>query len=155
MEAFREDHAVLGAGFSRLSQRLRAQDIAGAIEVARRLDAEAGAHVAFEERHFYPALASLLGEAEVERMYAEHADGFDVVRTLIELAPGESPAAEARARMLARSQAMEVHIAECGELFEAMGRIPAAEQAQLYAHLLALRRRAPRWAEVVGQRDSR
>jgi hypothetical protein len=40
---------------------------------------------------------------------------------------------------------MESHIAECGELFGAMGRMPPEEQRAVYRELLELRSRGPRW----------
>jgi hypothetical protein len=152
--AFREDHTILGRAFHRLSTRLRAGDLAGARAVARELDRTAGAHIAFEEADFYPRLATLIGRDEVAHMYAEHELGLGVVRTLCEAAEDRTLHDDERSRLLADAEAMERHIAECGELFEAIGRIPPAEQAELRRRLVAWRERAPTWCGHAG-RESR
>jgi hypothetical protein len=148
-EAFHKDHAILGRGFHELSTCLRAGELARARAVAERLDAEAGAHIAFEEEQFYPALVPLLGEQDVQRMYSEHGPGFEVVRTLCEL-PADARLSEAeRAELLRQAEEMEAHITECGELFGAMGRIPPEEQSALYQELLEWRRKHTGWREYA------
>lgn len=150
-EAFREDHAVLGRGFHDISALLRARDLEGARARAGRLDREAGAHMAFEEGHFYPALRPLIGDTRVDRLHAEHEKGLEVVRRLSESA-AETPVTEAQCLELLRcSELMESHVAECGELFGTLGRIPPDDQAALYERLLVLRRQAPRWTEVAAR----
>ena len=148
-EAFREDHAILGKGFHDLSQALRVGDTAAAVQVAGRLNATAGAHIAFEEEHFYPALAPLLGAREVERMSDEHRGGLEVVRALLHLGHEAPPDPQLRQQLLQQSQAMESHVAECGELFGAMGRIPLEEQAALHEALQEWRRKRPRWTDYA------
>ena len=156
LKAFQEDHAVLGRGFHQISTCLRAGDLAGAKAVATALDDDAGAHIAFEERHFYPALVPLLGEGHVMAMLGEHRQGAEVIRAL---GPGSAQAPlgdDRRCELLRASEAMERHIAECGELFEAMGRIAESEQAELLDKLQALRAEHPSWtAEVDSRREDR
>ena len=85
-------------------------------------------------------------------MLGEHRRGAEVIRAL---GPGsaQAPLGEDRRRDLLRaSEAMERHIAECGELFEAMGRIPEEEQAALLDKLLALRAEHPSWTDQGGSR---
>jgi hypothetical protein len=147
--AFREDHAVLGRGFHDLSQSLRVRDIAAARAAADNVDTLAGAHIAFEERYFYPALVPLLGEDDVERLLREHQTGLSVIRQLMSARADEVWAEAQWLALLERSQEMEQHIAECGELFGAMGRISAAERDALHQHLLELRRQAPRWTDLA------
>jgi hypothetical protein len=154
-QAFREDHAVLGRGLYELSERLRGGDLPAAKARAERLDREAGAHVAFEERFFYPALRRLLGDAEVDRLYHEHGEGLAVIRALAAL-PRDGTLDEAeRRKLLRQAELMEAHVAECGELFGAMGRIPPEEQAALHRELLALRRTAPRWTEIAARPETK
>lgn len=124
LKAFHEDHAVLGRGFHRISTCLRAGDLAGAKAVATALDDDVGAHIAFEERHFYPALVSLLGEDHVMALLGEHKQGVEVIRALGRGSAQAPLGDDRRLELLRASEAMERHIAECGELFEAMGRIP-------------------------------
>ena len=139
LEAFRQDHAILGRGFNELSCCLRAEDAAGAYGAARRLYEEAGAHIGFEEEDFYPALVPLLGEAAVRRMYQEHCCGFDVIHTLLGRGPDRPLPRDLGERLLAQSEVMEGHIADCGELFHALQHIPAASQQALYDKLIEWR----------------
>ncbi len=155
--AFAEDHAFLGTCFHELSQALRAGDLSTARTLAARLDREAGAHIAFEEEQFYPELVGLLGEAEVERMHAEHRDGLEVVQRLCSQGPASEPSEAKRRHLLTLSEGMETHIADCGDLFEAMGRIPPREQELLHAALVEWRLRHPEWrayAASIGRRRS-
>ncbi len=119
--------------------------MAEAQAAAAELDRAAGPHIAFEEQHFYPALVPLLGEDHVKRLVEEHADGFKVVRALGTPSMDEGLSDNQRRALLGASEAMETHIAECGDLFEAMGRIPQAEQASLLDDLLRLRAEHPSW----------
>jgi hypothetical protein len=145
IEAFQEDHALLGSGFHELSKCLRANDAVAAQRIARRLDEEAGAHIAFEEEQFYPSLEPLFGDGEVARLHAEHRLGLEVVQTLIDR-QAETPLDEnERRRLLESCETMERHIAECGELFEAMGRLPPEAQEELHGHLHDWRQARPRW----------
>ncbi|NIO43320.1 MAG: hypothetical protein GTO41_26110 [Burkholderiales bacterium] len=145
-EAFRADHATLGMGFHELSAALRNNDLAMARKVVERLDTDAGAHIAFEEENFYKVLEPLVGAAEVEKMYREHEKGCEVMRTVVQSA---TLSEAERNALLKKSEAMEEHIAECGDLFAAMGRLTAEEQEDLYQHLLAWRELAPRWTDFV------
>lgn len=152
--AFREDHEILGRGFHEISALLRAADPDGARARAARLDREAGSHIAFEERHLYPALRPLIGDAEVDRLYAEHRQGLAVIRALIAPPGHGSLDADERAGLLRQSELMESHVAECGELFGTLGRIAPAEQAALYRRLVALRQAAPSWTDVAARPDA-
>lgn len=146
--AFRQDHARLGRGFHDLSSQLRDGDVDRAIETARRLDEEGGAHIAFEEKDFYPLLAPYLGEEAIERMRAEHGQGFDVLNAVLESPPGVPIGNDRRRDLVKASEAMEAHIAECGELFGVMGRIPPDMQNALYRRLVDWRQRRPSWTRV-------
>lgn len=147
-DAFREDHAVLGRGFYDLSQSLRRHDIGAAKAAAQHLNTVAGAHIAFEERYFYPALVPLLGADDVKRLFGEHDLGLSAVRQVLALPAGEGLSDQQWSALLERSQKMEQHISECGELFGAMGRIDAGEREGLLQHLLELREEAPRWTDL-------
>lgn len=148
-EAFKEDHAVLGRGMHELSGHLRSGDLPAAKACGEDVDREAGAHIAFEEQFFYPALRRLLGDAEADRLYQEHGQGLSVIKALAELPEGATLSETDRRIMLQASELMEAHVAECGELFGAMGRIPLDEQKVLCRELLALREKAPRWTEFT------
>ena len=151
---FREDHKVLGSGFHQLSAHLRTGDTAGACAMARHLDEAAGAHIAFEETEFYPRLAPLFGSDEADRMREEHKQGLAVIHALVTRSSAEPLDRGTCDWLLEQSQAMEAHIAGCGELFEAMGRIPAEEQRVLHQKLLAWRQRHPKWTGFAAERHS-
>lgn len=152
-DAFKEDHAVLGRGLHEVSEHLRAGDDRAAKARGERLDREAGAHIAFEEQFFYPALRRMLGDAEVDDLYGEHREGLSVIKALAELPEGAELSETDRQTLLHASESTEVHVAECGELFGVMGRIPLEEQKALYRELVALRERAPRWTEFAAARE--
>ncbi|MXP48288.1 hypothetical protein GRI43_12905 [Altererythrobacter luteolus] len=146
---FHRDHAVLGRGLYRLGTALRDRDILSAKKIADELDREAGPHIAFEEQCFYPALRPLIGDEEVDRFYEEHEAGKDVL-TLIRSMPDEAwPDAKRMEQMLSEVENMEHHVTECGEMFGAMGRIPADEQRTMLAKLAELREADIRWSEVA------
>lgn len=151
---FREDHKVLGTGFHQLSAHLRTGDTAEACAVARHLDEAAGAHIAFEETEFYPRLAPLFGRDEAVRMRDEHQQGLSVIQALVNHPRAEPLDRESRDRLLEQSEAMETHIADCAELFGAMGRIPAEDQRMLHQKLLAWRQRQPTWTGFAAARHS-
>lgn len=149
LRAFREDHARLGRGFHELSESLRTGDAVRARAVAASLDRQAGAHIAFEERDFYPLLAAELGREAVDRMMDDHMRGLGVVHEALALPEGGYIPGETRDRLLHDSETMETHIAECGELFSAMSRISLELQDALYRRLSSWRERRPRWTEFA------
>jgi hypothetical protein len=145
---FRDDHIVLGRGFGKISECLRAGDLERAEEAARAVDRDAGAHIAFEEKVFYPKLIDLLGEEEVARLYDEHKIGLAVIMTLTSMRPNERPGRQTIEVLLADSETMEQHIAECGELFHALARLPEVERVELLRHLRHWRAMGPSWHEL-------
>lgn len=145
--AFREDHAVLGRGFFDLAQSLRANDLEQARAVAVQLDRAAGAHIAFEEENFYPALRTLFGAGETQRMYDEHRLGLGVVQTLCELPQQNELPEDQRRQLLRDAEVMAQHIADCGALFETMGRLPPEQQTALLHELQDWRQKNPRWTQ--------
>ena len=154
-DAFKEDHAVLGRGLHEISEYLRGGDLLAAKACGDRVDRQAGAHIAFEEQFFYPTLRRLLGDADVDRLYHEHGQGLSVIKALARLPEG-APLSEAERRtMLQDSEVMEAHVAECGELFGTMGRLPPVEQDALYRELVALREKAPRWTELAVKAETK
>ena len=149
---FHEDHAVLGRGFYDLSTCLRSNDLTGAKDVAEALDQSAGAHIVFEEEVLYPTLRRLLSDGEADRFETEHGMGLRAIRAVLELDP-EEPLADGHVRdILGDSEVMERHIAQCGDMFGALGRIPESEARQMLTRLEELRALAPRWTEYAESR---
>lgn len=153
LRAFREDHAQLGRGFHDLSERLRIRDGAGAKDMARRLDVEAGAHIAFEERDFYPLLAEKLGQDAVNRMYEEHGLGLRVIEESMAIDEEKPMSPEMAESLLRDSEAMESHIAECGAAFSVMLETSPDLQQALYRRLQNWRERQPRWTAFAREKD--
>jgi hypothetical protein len=151
--AFHEDHAVLGGGFGNLAAALRAGNAAKASKLACAINEKAGAHIAFEEDNFYPQLRKLLGEPEIDEFYLEHQIGFEVIRQLMSLKEGEAISPAVRRDLLSGAERMEQHIADCGELFQAMASLSAEAQAELLKRLYYWRAQTPSWQEVVERRE--
>jgi len=152
-EAFREDHAILGRGFYEISGQVREKNLPAAKARADRVDREAGAHVAFEEKYFYPALRRLIRDTDVDRLHREHDEGLTVIRRLEALSESATIDEREWGNLLEKSEIMENHVAECGELFGTMGRFAPEEQQALLHQLLALRQEAPRWTQFAGGKD--
>ena len=146
--AFHEDHAALGRALHDLRNALAADDFPTAKKIAEKLEFEAGAHIAFEEIDFYPALGPFLSDTELEGMYAEHADGLTLIRDIRNARPALISAA-AQKDFIKRTEALEAHVSECGELFGAMGGLSAMEQDALKERLDYWRLQAPSWSEAA------
>ncbi|MFC7047818.1 hemerythrin domain-containing protein [Emcibacter nanhaiensis] len=150
-DAFREDHALLGRGLHSLRERLVARDWEGARHQAQQLNREAGAHIAFEEEDFYPALKAFLDEEEVEEMYRDHKEGLRLVADVMD-APDEDFQSDQRASdFVTRVDHMSDHVSECGELFGAMGGLDEEDTKKLLERLEYWRKVAPSWSGVAGQ----
>jgi hypothetical protein len=147
-DAFHADHAELGQALHKLRTQLAAGETGAARETASDLDRAAGAHIAFEENDFYPALKKALSEAEVDAMYREHAEGLAVIQDIAQADDGELHDPVVRASFLMRIDALSGHVADCGELFGAMGTLSEAEFEALYQNLVYWRSHAPRWSIV-------
>lgn len=148
-EAFREDHATLGRGLFDLRTMLAAGEIENIRKAAERLDRDVGAHIAFEEREFYPALKPFLSQEEIDDMYQDHAEGLLLIREVLNSTDAELAAPSLQAALTARIEKMEAHVSECGELFGAMGGLSADEQKALLEKLKDWRKRAPRWTDFA------
>lgn len=144
-DAFQDDHAELGRRLYQLRQFIPS----GAYKEAKKLATEtlqiAGAHIAFEEHDFYPALRSYLSAEEVARMYAEHERGLAFLEALSAV---DITTARDTATDLAEIDALDHHVADCGRLFGAMGGLSQEAMAELLMRLEAWRRMSPSWSDV-------
>lgn len=120
-------------------------------KVAEELEAQAGAHIAFEEEELYPRLISIVGRIEVEKMRAHHAEALQSIQRL--LSASESLDEVERKRLLEQSEQMETHIAECGELFGALEALGIDQQSDLNERLVQWRERSPSWTDYANARD--
>jgi hypothetical protein len=74
-------------------------------------------------------------------------NGLTVVREILTQPEGE-PLTDDRIRgLLQESECMEEHIAHCGSIFKAIGRLPQEAHQEMYDQLLALRVTHARWTE--------
>lgn len=151
-EAFLEDHQRFTRGLARLRDALRGDDLPRAVAAARALDADVGAHIEFEERHYYPALVEALGAAFVARLYAEHRTGREAVRALLGLEGARGLHPVRKDALLAAVEETMGHALSCGSLLSHLERLEDAEQARLLARLLELRGAQHRWTELPDAR---
>ena len=148
IDAFHEDHAALGRMLHELRISLTAGETEKARQRASELDRAAGAHIAFEENDFYPALKDTLSSKEVAAMYAEHADGLAVIQDIAEADDAELGDPIVQASFVVRIDALAEHVSECGELFGAMGVLSEQQFKKLHGNLEYWRSRSPRWSIV-------
>lgn len=144
-DAFQDDHAELGRRLYELRQCISSKDCKQAKRLAAEILQTAGAHIAFEEHDFYPALRSHLSAEEVERMYAEHEQGLAFLEALSKADPQTERDMTAD---LAEIDALDHHVADCGRLFGAMGGLAPQAMADLMTRLEAWRRVSPSWSDV-------
>jgi hypothetical protein len=149
LAAFQRDHATLGRGLHDLAVALRDRDILSAKRLAAELNQNAGPHIAFEEQYFYPKMRELIGDQEVDRLYAEHRVGQAALGRILSMPDAAWPNGNQVVVLLCDVELMERHVAECGEMFGAMGRIPAGEQRALLAQLDELRASGQYWTELA------
>jgi len=145
---FQQDHAQLGEQLYQLRVALKQKDVTTAQKLVKEIDELSGAHIAFEEFEFYPALKKILTEDDVFRMYMEHADGFNLIEKIGTWNAENPPSSEVFSTTLEHLEIMEHHVADCGDLFGAMGGLEPAEYKTLYDKMMEWRRKAPRWQDI-------
>lgn len=148
-EAFRKDHAQMGRALFDLRSKLDAGDFDEARVIAAKIDRETGAHIVFEEEDFYPALRAFLSRREIDEMYKDHADGYDLIRKILRTENNAEISSELQADLVKRVEKMESHVSACGELFGAMGGLTQSQQEHLMERLRYWRRVAPTWTKHI------
>jgi hypothetical protein len=147
-DAFQADHAELGRGLYGLRIALSSGDPDGARRAANVLDTNAGAHIAFEEFDFYPALKSRLSEEEVAAMYLEHAEGLILIHEIKGASDSVLNSSQKKAQLLKQIDVLDHHVADCGDLFGAMGGLSDVEYENLLSRLEYWRHEAPQWSDI-------
>jgi len=145
---FQIDHSALGEKLFALRTALIQRSVEAAQSIAEEIDRDAGAHMAFEEKDFYPALKKFLTEDEVFRMYLEHADGLAMIVDIIEAEGPEFDDPEFMSNILEHLERMDHHVADCGDLFGALGGLEPSQYQTLYDRLHEWKRKAPSWREI-------
>ncbi|MFZ5609932.1 MAG: hemerythrin domain-containing protein [Pseudomonadota bacterium] len=147
-KSFAEDHAMLEKAFREIALHLDKGRLKKARAAASRIDRDAGAHIAFEEHDFYPALVDVLGQTAVSRLRREHQGGLEIVKRLAALPATGALEAKESQRLIDQAKRMEHHVCECGQLFLAMSRLPQAQQQDLLMRLEGWRQRKPKWTSL-------
>lgn len=144
--AFLEDHKVLTRGLATTLSAVRQGDLATAARAAEALDQQAGPHIEFEERYFYPEVEKSRGAEYVSGLHREHDAGRNALRTLIAIRGGRLDPDD---RALVISQLHEAldHAVSCGTLLSHLTTLDADQQDVLLGHLLRLRQEGPRWTK--------
>lgn len=151
-QAFQFDHARLAQLSGNLRRALSNRDIIGARNIANDLDREAGAHIAFEEIDFYPALKPYLPEQDIEKLYLDHVAGLVTIEFILDDGPSQEIDERQFNMLIERIKAFEMHITVCGKIFTSMEALSSLRLQDLWERLVYWRRKAPRWTEI-GERQ--
>lgn len=146
--AFQEDHAVLGRSLYDLRILIQKGDVAAIRDLANEIIEVSGAHIAFEEFEFYPALRSHLTEKEVVNMYLEHAEGLQLLQQLSGLEDNQLSSDDFSKHVFSSLDVLDHHVADCGNLFGAMGGLADTDYIHLMEKLAYWRELSPSWSEI-------
>jgi len=152
--AFQEDHTLLREKLHRMREALAQSDFATALQIGEDINLISGAHMAFEEFDFYPALRKFLTQGEVFRMYLEHADGLALIGDVLSTNLDHPPTESEMLQMFGRLQVLEHHVSDCGDLFSALNGLEPVELERLYNRLLEWRVKAPKWQDLAKLRPA-
>jgi len=145
--AFLEDHRRLIQGLTAIVDAVEAKDWKRAGELAREVDSEAGAHMAFEEEVLYPRIAETRGRAFEDGLVAEHAIGQRAIKALVDLDPSTGMELEQRCSVLDELEVALGHTLSCGTLLSELAPADTDRDAAELALLEAYRRRPQLWSQ--------
>jgi hemerythrin-like domain-containing protein len=146
-QEFLDDHRRLTNGLKRILDSVERDDLRSAAEQATELDADAGAHMAFEEEVFYPQLGRIYGQELVDRMLAEHERGQRAIRRLLDLSPGETLDEQRRRELVEDLNVALSHVMSCGSMLSELGTGEAAANGESLKRLRQLRVDGERWTD--------
>ena len=151
-QIFLNDHREMTRGFRQLLLAIRDGKDREAARLADHLDILSGPHIAFEERHLYPRVRQQRGKEYADRLYHEHREMLDSLRTLQALA-ADSPSARLsdsdRQAVAGQLETGLQHAATCGTLLSHLQSLPGNEQLELLDTMRAIRQRPCRWTELA------
>jgi len=145
--AFLEDHKVLTRGLATTLSAVQQGDLATAARAAEELDQQAGPHIEFEERYFYPEVEKSRGPAFVSGLHREHDAGRNALRTLLAIRGAGQLDPDDRALVISQLREALDHAVSCGTLLSHLTTLDVDQQDVLLSHLLRLRREGPRWTK--------
>jgi len=146
--AFQEDHAVLGRSLHDLRILINKGEAGPIRDLAKQIIETSGAHIAFEEFEFYPALRSHLSESEVTNMYLEHAEGLQLLQELSAIEDGKLFSSDFLKHVYSSLDVLDHHVADCGNLFGAMGGLSEIEYGDLINKIEYWRELSPTWSDI-------
>lgn len=147
--AFQEDHAQLGQGLYEIRMELAEGNAEAIRTLAANIISAAGAHIAFEEFDFYPTLKARLSPEEVKKMYFEHAQGLALLEKLAISNDEDFQSVAFIEKCLKEIDVLDHHVADCGNLFGAMGGLSHKDYERLMQRLEYWRDQAPLWSDVA------
>ena len=142
-QEFLDDHRVLISSLKEIIESLERGDRAAAVRRAAELDADAGAHIAFEEEIFYPRLAKIYGDDMVERMISEHQAGHRAIKTLLSEGNNEDFDSE---RIMPDLEVALDHVLGCGTMLSELDSGQESADSKALERLRELRSTAEAWS---------
>jgi hypothetical protein len=152
---FAEDHREMMRGFNQLLQALRSGRDQEAIALASKIDQVAGPHIEFEERFLYPVVRESHGDQYADRLYGEHDQVLQAIRTLkaLDTVPGDIPVSiplspEQREQLVGQLQVGIEHATSCGTLLSRLKSLSDQKQSELIRQLEACRSSGRQWTQL-------
>ena len=150
---FIDDHKALTRGYRDLIGLLDDGQLSRAAELAESIDAQAGAHIEFEEQHLYPRIREFRGDQYVGKMYHQHQNILHALVAIRRRATNSKPSPEQIEFWKARLKEGIDHAAACGSLLSHLQTLPEPVQADLLEKILELRMTARKWSQVGAAPD--
>ena len=149
-QIFTEDHREMTRGFRDLLLAVRAGQDQEAIRLANAFDVQAGPHIAFEEGYLYPRVRRQRGKDYADRLYHEHGEMLDSLRTLQALSTDrQAKLSESERKTVAEQLETGLqHAATCGTLLSHLQALPAGEQRELLEACVPVRQHPRRWTQL-------
>ncbi len=147
--AFLADQQVLTRGFDELLRALETDDLDLAVQVAGRLDREAGSHVEFEEEVLYPLAAGARGGVEAESLVHEHGLALEAISRLSAMAAGDELTSQLRRWLIERVQIGRDHAVRFGSLSSHLTTLDDIRKRELLERFETYRKRGRSWREYA------
>jgi hypothetical protein len=147
-KAFLEDHRHLTQGFAGLLRAIDDNDVKEARALADELDRRGGPHIEFEEKVFYPELATSFGGEFTRTLYQEHEVAYRAVESLLSRGDADRLSAQEQALLHRQVKTGLDHAITCGTLISHIAGLEPQRQHELLEKLLEFRRKGCRWSEL-------
>lgn len=145
---FVRDHQVLTQGFSQILGALEENNWTSAVEAARKVNREAGRHIAFEEAELYPRVAQQRGADFSRQLVEEHRIATDAIRFLLQHPTPDDVQPEERMELIDEVQTGLDHAISCGTLLSHLTVLDAETQQKLLDSLEQCRKEAKQMTDL-------